>query len=146
MHVYIYIYYVYIYISDKPQVNDVRWRGVGLTPQPPIAIIIGIICQTTWDHMMLTQHASAAQGWTTAVQPPAIHLANIAALEVPCPVPIPALVCIRPVPVPVPDRYLNGRREQSRGPRGQRAATHVAKIHFERICASSMCYVVCHVI
>jgi hypothetical protein len=48
--IYIYIYYVYIYISDKPQVNDVRWRGVGLTPQPPIAMIIGIICQTTWDH------------------------------------------------------------------------------------------------
>ena len=77
------------------------------------------------------------------MQPPAIHLANLAPLEVPCPVPVPALVFIRPVPVPVPDRYLNGRREQNRGRNWQRTATHVAIEHDRRfeelICASNMC-------
>ena len=88
---------------------------------------------------MLAQRASAAEGRTQAVQPPAIHLANLAPLEVPCPVPVPALVFIRPVPVPVPQRYLNGRREQNQGRNWQRTATHVA-IHVEElICASNMC-------
>ena len=95
---------------------------------------------------MLAQRASAAESRTSPVRPKAFDPANIAIFVIPCPVPVPALVVMRPVPVPVPDRYLNRRREQNRGPRGQRAATHVAKIHFERICASSMCYVVRHVI
>ena len=85
---------------------------------------------------MLAQRASAAELWTSAVQPEAFDPANIAPLVVPCPVPVPALVVMRPVPVPVPDRYLNGRREQNRGPNWQRIATHGA-IHFEELIRAS---------
>ena len=88
---------------------------------------------------MLAQRASAAESRTSPVRPKAFDPANIAIFVIPCPVPVPALVVMRPVPVPVPDRYLNGRPEQNRGPNWQRIATHGA-IHFEELIrASNMC-------